>query len=881
MSDRLRPSWLRRVAMFGRAPLDADLEAEMAAHLELAAEENRGRGMSHEEARRQARIQLGGPQQTKELHRDSQGIPALEVLLQDLRYTFRSLRKDRTFTAIALLILTLGIGANIVVFSVVNTIALRPLPFPQSRQLAWLSGNYGVGGLSDVTYRVDAFEEFQRSNHSFEGVTAFVPYYSASETKLMTRGAPQPVSFVWVDGNFFQTLGVEPLLGRLFLADDCNQGSKPAVLLSYFFWQRQFEGNPAIVGQAVQLDKESATVVGVLPPSFDFGAVFSPGSKMDFFRPVIMNDIRTWGHMLSVVGRLKPGVTVSEAQAEAKLLFPQLPGAENPDWSTDVKTTVSGLQNHVTGKLRRSLFVLWGAVALILLIVCVNLSNLLLARLANRQREFALRGALGASRGRLIRQLLTESVVLSALGAVFGIALSFAVTSFLAHQGSIALPLLSTIRVDSVVLAWALLLTLVVGILFGIAPGLTLSRGNLQETLKDGGRGSSEGRGHGRFRSVLVVSEVALACVLLVGAGLLFRSFLRVLDVDLGFQPSHAAAIRVDYDDGGSAARRGAILADLLGRVNAIPGVEAAGISDMLPLDVNRSWGLLAKGKVYSKEVNDDAFVYIVTPGYLTAMGMRLVKGRDFSWQDSDTSEHVIIINEAAAHREWPGEDPIGRLAQGIGDKDTRVIGVVADVRESNLEEASSPAVLVPVTQGIPEGAELVVRTHLPPEALASAVMHTLRVVNPEQPATQFQPIQQLVDRAISPRRFFLLLVTIFAALGLALAALGIYGVISYNVTLQTQEIGVRMALGATPGRVQRDILSRTLLLALLGAAIGAIASFAASRVIASLLFNTEPSDPVTFAIVVTLLVLVAVLAGYLPALRATRVDPVTALRCE
>jgi predicted permease len=875
----LRQSLQRLASFFRRAQLDQDLDAEMGVHLDLAIEENLGAGMSPAEARRQALIHFGGTQQAKENQRESRGIPALEVLLQDLRYTFRTLRRDGGFTVIAVLILALGIGANIVVFSVVNTILLRALPFPQSQQLAWLTGNNGLGGLSDVTYRVDAFQEFQSSNHSFQEMTAFVPYYSLSETKLMARGEPRRVSFVWVDGNFFQTLGVQPALGRLFVREECVKGGKPAVLLSYFFWQRQFAGNPAIVGQAIQLDKISATVVGVLPPSFDFGAVFAPGSKMDFFRPVFMDDIRTWGHMLAIVGRLKPGVTVPQAQAEANILFPQLPGAETLNWSTDVKTTISGLQDHVSGKLRRSLLVLWGAVALILLIVCVNLSNLLLARLASRQKEFALRGALGASRGRLIRQLLTESFVLSTFGALLGVALAFAVTSYLAHQGSIALPLLSSIRVDGVALTWTLLLTLIVGILFGLAPGLTLSSGNLQETLKDACRGSSEGRGHGRMRAVLVVSEVALACVLLVGAGLFLRSFLRVLDVDLGFEPSHAAAIKVDYRDEGSGARRGAILQDMLQRVSAIPGVEAAGVSDMLPLDHNRSWDLLAKGKVYSKEVNDDAFVYIVSPGYLTAMGMHLIKGRDFTWQDSDTSERVIIINEAAARREWPGEDPIGRLAQGIGDTDSRVVGVIADVRESSLEEPSNPAVLVPVTQAAPEGAELVVRTQLPPESLASGVMSTLRTLNPEQPATEFRPIQQLVDRAASPRRFFVSLVAIFAALGLVLAALGIYGVISYSVTQQTHEFGIRMALGASPARIQFGVIATTLRLALLGIAVGTVASFAVSKVIASLLFKTARTDPATFMSVLLLLLAVAILAGYLPAHRASRVDPMIALR--
>ena len=366
---------------------------------------------------------------------------------------------------------------------------------------------------------------------------------------------------------------------------------------------------------------------------------------------------------------------------------------------------------------------------------------------------------------------------------------------------------------------------------------------------------------------------------MLIGAGLLLRSFLQVLNVDLGFQPSHAAAISIDYDDGGNATRRGAVLQNILQRVTAIPGIESAGISDMLPLDHNRSWDLMAKGKVYSKDTNYDAFVYIVTPGYLRTMGMHLREGRDFNWHDTAGSEKVIIINEAAARREWPGQDPVGRMAQGIGESDTRVVGVISDVRESSLEEASSPEVLVPATQAVPEGAELVVRTKLPPDVLASSVMGTLRSINPGQPATEFRPLQQLVDHSVSPRRFFVVLVAGFAALGLILASLGIYGVISYSVTQRTQEIGIRISLGATMGRVQRDVISKTMRLAVLGIALGVILSIGVSRLIASLLFATAPTDLATFAGVMLLLCAVAVLAGYIPARRASRIDPMIALR--
>ncbi len=880
MGSLLRQMLARVRSFYRKEPLDQELDAEMASHLEMAIEENVRRGMNPEEARRKAMVRFGGVQQAREQQREARGLPWLDVLMQDLRFTLRTLSRDRGFAIIAVLILALGIGANIAVFSVVNAILLRPLPFHDPQRLVWLSGNNGAGGLSDVTYRVDAYEDYPRENRSFQEMTAFSPYYSLSETKLVGNGTPKPLQSVWVAGNFFQVLGVQPMLGRQFTPEESVKGGRPVALLSYPFWQRQFHGDPAIVSQAITLGDERVTVIGVLPESFDFGAVFAPGTKMDLFVPLKMDIIRSWGHMLSVVGRLKPGVTIGQAQAEANVLYPQIRVAVhgNDSWSTDVMTSMLGLKDYISGKLRKSLIVLWCAVGLILLIVCVNLSNLLLARSAARSKEFAMRSALGAGRGRLVRQLLTESLVLSGAGALLGLAFAYAVVAYLAHQGSLALPLLSSVRVDASVLGWTLLVAVFAGLLFGVAPAFRISRGNLQDALKDSGHGASDSRTHERMRALLVVSEIGLACVLLVGAGLLLRSFLNVMRVDLGFEPSHAAAIKVDYDDGGNRDRRGAVLQNMLQRISAIPGIEAAGISDMLPLDRNRSWDLWAKG-TYDKTKNYDAFVYIVTPGYLKAMGLRLRSGRDFDWSDTSKSEHVIIINEAAARREWPGQDPLGRLAEGVGPGDTRVVGVISDVRESSVEESASPAVLVPVTQAGPEGAELVVRTKLPPDVLASSVMGTLRQMNPGQPATEFRPIQQLVDHATSPRRFFMLLVSIFAGLGLLLASLGIYGVISYSVTRQTQEIGIRMALGASRSRVQGAVIRRTLRLALIGIVAGVVASVGVAKLIVSLLYGTAPGDPVTFLGMVLLLVVVALLAGYIPARRASRIDPMIALR--
>lgn len=532
----------------------------------------------------------------------------LDALIRDLRYTSRTLRRDLGFTLIAVLVLALGIGANVAVFSVVNTILLRPLPFPHAERLVRIIEKNPTSGESSKTYTADATQDFQQKNHSFQSVSGYFAFTPPDNFKLMGNSQPVPVTGLLVAEGFFQTLGVEPSLGRLFRPEEFVQHPQPVVLLSNPFWKRQLHSDRTIVGRTINLNNTSVTVIGVLPETFDFGAVFSPGAKVDLFAPYIMDDFREDGNDLALVGRLKPGVTLAQAQGEADQLFPQLYFEhKHPEYGKPYTAHLTGLKDYVSGKLKRSLIVLWCAVGLILLIVCVNLSNLLLARAAARSREFAVRLALGASRSRLISQLLTESLVLAGAGAALGLGLANVAISYLAHQGSIALPLLSMARVDWAVLAWTLLITIGASVLFGIAPGLHMSSGNLQGTLKDGGHGTSEGRKHGRTRSSLVITEVALACVLLVGAGLLLRSFLRILDLDLGFEPSRAAAISVDYDDGGNPAKRAAIWQDVMGRTSMIPGVEAVGISDNLPMSRNRSWGIAVKGE---EKRNTGVFVY-------------------------------------------------------------------------------------------------------------------------------------------------------------------------------------------------------------------------------------------------------------------------------
>ena len=878
-------NWWRNVLR--RRAIEGELDAEVRGYLELLVDEKVASGVPVKEARRMAKIELGGEAQVKQAVRNGRAGSGFEVLWQDVRFAFRTLGRDKAFTLIAVLILALGIGGNIAVFSVVNGMLLRPLGFRDPERLVWMEGNNAEGGLSMTSYRVEAYQEFLRHNKSYETVTAFVPYYTLSETRLTGNGDPKPISGVWVAGDFFQTLGIQPMLGRAFTQDEAvnyNKGGKAAVILSYAFWQTQFHADPEIVGKSININNRATPVVGVLPKSFDFGGVFAPGQKMDYFVPIIMDSIENWGHMLSLVGRLKPGVRLEQAQAESRVLFPELKKA-HPYWETDEKTVMVGLKEHVSGKMRRPLEILWCAAGMILLIVCVNLSNLLLVRAAARSKEFALRVSLGAGRGRLLRQLLTESLVLSGIGAVVGLGIAYAAVGFLVQQASLvgsgALPLLNEVRVDGATLGWTVLIAMGVGAIFGLAPAMRAIAGDVQEVLKDSGsgHGTGAGRRHEGVRSMLVIVEVALACMLLVSAGLLLRSFLRVMDTDLGFEPSHAAAIRVDYEDGGNAVRRGAVLGEMLQRVRALPGIESAAITDALPLDHGRGWDLRAKGRPHKPEDNTDAFVSVVTPGYLATMGMHLRAGRDFNWDDRAGGERVILINEAGARREWPGEDPVGKLAQGVGEGDTRVVGVVADVRESSVESQSSPAVYVPITQAQPDAAELLVRSRLPARVLAPVVLSTLRTMNPKQPATELQPLQALVDRATSPRRFVAVLVGIFAGFGLLLASLGIYGVIAYSVTQRTREIGIRMALGASAGAVQASVMMKTLRLAAVGIAAGTVASFLVARAMAALLFGTAATDLPTYVGMVALLGVVALAAGYLPARRASRIDPAVALR--
>jgi putative ABC transport system permease protein len=806
----------------------------------------------------------------------------MQIFLQDLRYAFRTLVKSPGFTIFAILIVGLGIGASVTVFSVVNTLLLRPLPFSEPGRLAWLENGGKEGDLSGLTVQVDHFLDYRERNKSFSDMAAYFAFYGVGDNKLTGVGEPERLSGVPVSQNFFQLLGVQPQIGRLFSDDECKWNGPRAVLLSFGFWKRRFASDPSIVGRSLTLNDQPFTVVGILPASFDFANVFAPGSHFDLYFPFPLSpETNRWGNTLAIVGRLKPGATMESAQAEADILGPQI-RQQHPE-RNGFAPRLTMLRDHVSAHLRPALIVLACAVGVVMLIVCANLSNLLLARTAARQKEMAIRAALGAGKWRLIRQMLTESLLLSCCGAILGVILAVAGTRVLAHLDAISIPLLASVQVDVRSLGFTLLIAFLTGIIFGLAPAFHVPSVALNETLKDTNRGSSGGKKHAWIRGVLVVSEIAFASVLLVGAGLLIRSFLAVMDVNLGFQPERAGSLRVDPSSQYSTqAQRNAYFNEVLRRTRATPGIEAAGLSDDLPLGVNRSWGTAAKGQVYTRENYPGAFPRIVSDGYIGAMGIPLKAGRDFTAGDDPSSQPVIIINESLARRLWPGQNAVGQIIVGDCGPERQVVGVVGDVRHIALEQGSGNEMYIPMRQCQDQmSVNLVVRSTLPPAAMASVVRDSLKTLDPNIPANEFRALETLVDKAVSPRRFILILLSGFSAFALILASLGIYAVISYSVSQRAQEFGIRMALGAMPRDVLRLVLGKGMVLALAGAGVGLIGALALTRLMASMLYGVQPDDFATFLGVSIVLGLVALAANYIPARRATKIDPMVALRYE
>jgi len=808
------------------------------------------------------------------------GTPFFENLRRDVRYAVRTLLRDAGFAAFAILIVGLGVGASCTIFSVVNTLLIRPLPFRDPGRLVWIANHQDeTNDMSGKTSQTDYLLDLRAKNQSYEDLAAYFAFYGLGDAKMIGNGQPERLTSVPVTQNFFPLLGVEPQMGRQFSAEECKQNGPRVTMLSDGLWRRKFAADPNIVGRALSFDGGPVTVVGVLPATFDFSTVFTPGSRVDMFEPLPLSpEMNREGNTVAIIGRLKPGVSVQSAAAETAVLGKLLQQAHKD--RNDFEPKVSGLALHVSGQLRPTLLVLACAVGVVMLIVCANLSNLLLARGATRKKEIAIRTAMGAGRGRLLGQMLTESLVLSCCGAALGLLLAFVGTRALAHLTSVSIPMLSDVRIDGSVLGFTLVAALLTGLLFGLVPALQVQDLKLHDTLKDSNRGSSQGRGHAWIRGGLVVSEIGLACVLLVGAGLLIRSFLRVLDVNMGFRPERAAALRIDPNSSyKTQEQRNSYFTEALHRVMEVRGIEGAGLSDSLPLGHNRSWGVAAKGVQYTPQNYPNGFPRIISDGYFHAMGIPLKAGRDFTERDTKGSPNVIIINETLAKNLWPGENPIGKIVRA-DDPERTVVGVVGDVHHMALEEGSGNEFYIPMRQTQDYGTvDLVVRTSLPTAQLASALREALRPIEPDLPTANMRTLQTMVDHAVSPRRFVVWLLGGFAGFALVLASLGIYAVISYSVSQRTQEIGIRMALGASAETLQRSILLQTLGLAGMGMVVGVVASWILARSLSGLLFGVTSSDPVTFAGMLVILTAVAALAGYLPARRASRIDPMAALR--
>jgi predicted permease len=876
---RVTARWqrLRRRLRFllSRNERQRQLWEEMEFHIESITQDLVEQGMSEADARAAARRKFGNMTQKSEDARSVWLVRWWSDLVQDLRYSFRGMRRDAGFATFAVLITGLGIGASSTVFSVVNAMLLRPLPFHDPARLVWISN------MDDWTAtQAEHFADLRELNRSFTDLAGWSGYYFPGDSQLTGAAEPQRITSVSVTGNLFTLLGVEPVMGRTFTTEECQGrfAAPPAAVLNYTFWQGHFAADPNVVGRRLTLNGQPVTVIGVLPESFDFASIFAPGIPADIFIPWPVNDkTKPQGNTMKVVGRLKPGATLESARAEMTMLAKQLE-RQHPE-RNHIEPQLMPLAQRVSGRVAPALFVLACAVGVVMLIVCANLSNLQLARLGARRKELAMRAALGAGRLRLLRQMFTESVALSCCGAMLGLTLAVAGTRQLAHLHAFNLPLLESIRIDARALFFTFLAAVGSGLLFGLLPALRVSSLSVNEDLQDAGRGTSGGRRHALIRDGLVVAELAFACVLLVGTGLLIRSFLRVLDVNLGFQPERAAALRVDPSFRiTSFEQQNAFIDEMLRRARAVPGIVAAGITDVLPLRDDRSWGVAGVGQVYEKGHQPETYVRVVTDGYFAAAGVPLRAGREFTERDRSTSERVVVVNETFARTLWPGQNPVGQSITTDGGR--RVIGVVADVRHTAMESAAGMEMYLPMRQtGDYATMQLIVRTALPPEALASGLRTVLRPLDPNLPLNTYESLQDLVDRAVSPRRFLVTLLGGFAVFALLLASLGIYAVISYSVSQRVQEIGIRMALGASPADLQRRILLRTLGLSALGLALGAVASRALSTAMASLLYGVTSGDPATYAGVGALLIVVASVAGYIPAWRASRIDPMAALR--
>jgi len=869
--------------------IDRDVDEELAFHLQARTEEFIAQGVPPDEARARAlrafgdlqgaRHDLGRIDRRTERERHRRDV--MDDLRQDIAYALRKLRSAPAFAATAILTLALGVGANTAIFSVVNGVLFRPLAFPRPEQLyqVW-SSNPSTGMLEGSVSPLD-LDDWRAQRQVIADIGGYWYASNGSGVDLTGLGTPQRLSATFVEPGFFNALGVQPSIGRLPREDEMVRGGRDrVVVLSYAFWQRQFAGDPSIVGKTLTLGGEPYEVLGVMPRGFLYPAedveVWVPYSTI----PDSAIPRQRWMRLLTVVARARDGVTQQQVQSELQTVVSRLVQAhpqENANWTG---VTMRPLRDAITGNVRVGLLVLLGAVGFVLLMTCVNVASLLLARATSREREIAVRVALGAGRGRVVRQLLTESVVLALLAGVAGLAVAWGGVRFLLALAAGQLPRGTEVAIDATTLAYALGISLVTGLLFGLVPAARSTAGDLQQVLRSGGRGLAGGAGN-RLRYGLVISEVALSMMLVVGGGLMVRSFLSLLRVDPGFRPEQLLVLNFTLDADRHPNYRG-LYAQMLERVRAIPGVMAAGgVKDAPFKGTGERWPFGLPGMTVPEGQDPPAAqVLHVSDGFFNAIGARLLAGRDFSMTDRDSTPPVTIINEAFARQWFPGEDPVGKSLQ-LGPRPIEIIGVVNDIRQKAVAEPAEPMFYVHVQQNGRVRVNLVVRTSGEPMTMATAVRNAIWSVDRDQTITDTYTYQDAMREALARPRLLTVLLGIFGAIGLALGALGLYGVLAFLVSQRTREIGVRLALGARPADVLRMIVSRGLGLTAVGIAIGAVLALALGRFMAGVLYGVETNDPQTMLLVSVVLLAAAALASWIPARRASRVDPAVTLREE
>jgi predicted permease len=884
----------RFFGMLNRGRREREFAEELESHLAMHIDDNLRAGMSPEEARRQALIKLGGAALTQELHREQRGLPMLEILLQDMRFGLRMLRKNPGFSFVAILTLALGIGANTAIFGVVDRLLVRTLPVNEPQQLVNLTGRDEKGG-EDTSFSYPIYADYRDQNEVFAGLLAF------SETPLNCSegGSPERIQGVLVSGNFFDVLGVTPALGRTFLPEeDHTPGAHPVAVVSYGLWRRKFGADPKLVGRTITLNTHRFTVIGVAPAEF---RGLRRGLAPDVYVPIQMiaqawpgrearhlqNRGFSW---LNLMGRLKPGVSRAQAEASMSALSSRIEKA-HPNFTWPMIALADGSQGEtgIISDWRTPLRLLLAMVALVLLIACVNIANLLLARAQTRSREMAVRLAVGASRARLIRQLLAESLLLSLAGGLLGLLMAVWISGLLAKYspptGSSAPPLLAA-GLDGRALAFTLALSLLTSLLFGLAPAWQASRPNLTLALKE----ETGGRGGWRFRrgGALVVGQIALSMILLISAGLCVRSLQKLQQIDTGFEAAQVLVMDIDLSLSGYTEEQGGrFYASLLERMAALPGVESASVGRIVPLGGN-GMRLSVDIEGYTppdgKPLNLD--MNLVGPQYCATLKLPLLAGRDFTSADNRGAQRVVIINQAAAHAYWPNQNPLGKYLSMSAPGESvpqlfEIIGIVGDSRYRSLTESFRPGILLPSWQNYRPDLSLFLRSASDPTTLVETARRELSALDPQLPITQIRTLaEQRRDSLYSQRATALLLVS-FGGLALLLVALGMYGVMAYAVTQRAREMGIRLALGAQPGNVRALILRQGAWLIVAGLAMGGGCAWATTRGLKSFLYEVSATDPVTFVVVTALLCAVALLACWIPARRATKVDPLIALRQE